>query len=111
MDVLKGEPIPVGLPDVDLSRVKSYLRKERKDKSLKLWSQLIVKITAQPAQEMMFATGSSQEMWRVFESHCAAKSEHERESVEDERNELRQKKGENIMLIHDRAKAIRIKLE
>ena len=111
MDVLKGKPIPLGLPDVDLSRVKSYFGEERKDKSLNLWSQLIAKITAQPAQEMIFAAGSPQETWRVFESHCAVKSEHERGTVEDERNELRQKKGENIMSIHDRAKAIRMKLE
>ena len=43
MDVLKGESIPVGLPDVDLSRRGSYVGEERVDKSLKLWSQLIIK--------------------------------------------------------------------
>ena len=43
---------------------------------------------------MIFAAGSPQEAWRVFESHYAV---NERESVEDEWNELRQKKGENIM--------------
>ena len=37
MDVLKGESIPVGGPDVDLSRLRSYFGKERVDKSLKLW--------------------------------------------------------------------------
>ena len=36
MDVLKGESIPVGLPDVDLSRLRSCFGKERVDKSLKL---------------------------------------------------------------------------
>ena len=43
MDVVKGESIPVGLPDVDLSRLRSYFEEERVDKSLKLWSQLIAK--------------------------------------------------------------------
>ena len=75
MDVLKGESIPVGIPDVDLSRLRSYLGEERVAKSLKLWSQLIAIITAQPVQEMIFATGSPQEAWRVFESHYAVKSE------------------------------------
>ena len=51
MDALKGESIPVGLPDVDLSRLRSYFGKERVDKPLKLWSQLIAKINAQPVQE------------------------------------------------------------
>ena len=41
MDVLKGESIPVGLPDVDLSRLRSYFGEERVAKSLKLWSQFI----------------------------------------------------------------------
>ena len=41
MDVLKSESIPVGLPDVDLSRVRSYFGEERGAKSLTLWSQLI----------------------------------------------------------------------
>ena len=111
MDVLKGESIPVGLPDVDLSRLRSYFGEERVDKSLKLWSQLIAKITAQPVQETMFAAGSPQEAWRVFESHYAVKSEHEREIVRDEWNELRQKEGENIMSFYGREKAIRMKLE
>ena len=84
MDVLKGESIPVGLPDVDLSRLRSCFGKERADKSFKLWSQLITRITAQPVQEMIFAAWSPQEAWRVFESHYAVKSEHEREMVEDE---------------------------
>ena len=66
------------------------------------------KITAQPVQEMIFVAGSPQEAWRVFESHYAV---NERESVEDEWNELRQKKGENIMSFYGRAKAIRMKLE
>ena len=57
---------------------------------------------------MIFAAGSPQEAWRVFESHYAV---NERESVEDEWNELRQKKGENIMSFYGRAKAIRMKLE
>ena len=60
---------------------------------------------------MIFAAGSPQEAWRVFESHYAVKSEHEREIVEDEWNELRQKEGENIMPFYRRAKAIRMKLE
>ena len=111
MDVLKGESIPVGIPDVDLSRLRSYLGEERVAKSLKLWSQLIAIITAQPVQEMIFAAGSPQEAWRVFESHYAVKSEVERERVEDEWNELRQKEGENIMSFYGRAKAIRVKLE
>ena len=97
MDVLKGESIPVGLPDVHLSRLRNLFGKERADKSLKLWSQLIAKITAQPVQEILFATGSPQEAWRVFQSHSAVKREHERKIVEDEWNELRQKKGENTM--------------
>ena len=84
VDVLTGESIPVGLPDVDLSRLRSYFGKKTVDKSLKLRSQLIAKLTAQPVQEMMFAAGSHQEAWRVFESHYAVKSEHEREIVEDE---------------------------
>ena len=46
MDVLKGESIPVGLPDVDLSRLRSYFGEERVTNSLKLWSQFISKITA-----------------------------------------------------------------
>ena len=41
MDVLKGESIPVGLPDVDLSRLRSCFGEERVAKSLKLWSQFI----------------------------------------------------------------------
>ena len=61
MYVLKGECIPVSLPDVDLSRLRSYFGEERVAKSLKLWSQFIAKITAQPAQEMIFAAGSPQE--------------------------------------------------
>ena len=64
--MLKGESIPVGLPDVDLSRLRSYFGEERVAKSLKVWSQLIAKITAQPIQEMIFAAGSPQEAWRVF---------------------------------------------
>ena len=84
MDVLKGELIPVGLPDVDLSRLRSYFGEERVAKSLKLWSQFIAKITAQRVQEMIFAAGSPQEAWRVFESHYAVKSGDEREMVEDE---------------------------
>ena len=110
MDVLRGESIPVGVPDVDLSRLRSYFGKERVDKSIKLWSQLIAKITAQPVQEINFAAGSPQEAWRMFESHYAVKSEYEREIVEDEWNELRQKEGENIMSFYGRAKAIRMKL-
>ena len=43
MDVLKGESIPVGLPDVDLSRLKSIFGEEKVAKSLKLWSQFIAK--------------------------------------------------------------------
>ena len=74
MNVLKGESIPVGLPDVDLSRLKSFYGEERVAKSLKRWSQFIAKITAQPVQEMIFAAGSLQEAWRVFESHYAVKS-------------------------------------
>ena len=54
MDVLKGESIPVGIPDVDLSRLRSVFGEERVAKSLKLWSQLIAKVTAQPVQEMIF---------------------------------------------------------
>ena len=81
MDVLKGESIPVGLPVVDLSRLRSYFGEERVAKSLKLWSQLIAKITAQPVQEMIFAAGSPQEAWRVFQSHYAVKSEDETEST------------------------------
>ena len=46
MDVLKGESIQVGLPDVDLSRLKSIFGEEKVAKSLKLWSQFIAKITA-----------------------------------------------------------------
>ena len=84
MIVLKGESIPVGVPDVDLSRLRSYFGEEKVDKSLKLWSQLIAKITAQPVQEMLFAAGSPQGAWTVFESHYAVKSEHEREIVENE---------------------------
>ena len=80
MDVLKGESIPVGLPDVDLSRLKNIFGEEKVAKSLKLWSQFIAKITAQPVQEMIFAAASPQEAWRVFESHYAVKSEDERES-------------------------------
>ena len=75
MDILKGESIPVGFPDVDLSRLRSYFGEERVATSPKLWSQLIAKVTAQPAQEMIFAAGSPQEAWRVFESHYAVKSE------------------------------------
>ena len=60
---------------------------------------------------MIFAAGSPQEAWRVFESHYAVKSEHEREIVEDEWNELRQKEGESIVSFYGRAKAIRMKLE
>ena len=111
MDVLKGESIPVGLPDVDLSGLKSFFGEERVAKSLKLWSQLIAKITAQPVPEMIFAAGSPQEAWRVFESHYAVKSEDERERVEDDWNELRQREGESIMSFYGRAKAIRMKLE
>ena len=111
MDVLKGESTAVGLPDVDLSRLRSNFWKERVDKSLKLWSQLIAKITAQPAQEMIFAAGSPPEAWRVSESHYAVKSEHEREIVEDEWNKLRHTEGKNIMSFYGRAKAIRMKLE
>ena len=33
---------------------------------------------------MIFASGSPQEAWKVFESHYAVKSEHEREKEEDE---------------------------
>ena len=79
MDVLKGESIPVGLPDVDLSRLRSYFGEERVAKSIKLWSQLIAKITAQPVQEMIFAAGSPQEAWGAFESHYAVKRKDERE--------------------------------
>ena len=111
MDVLKGESIPVGLPDVDLSRLKNIFGEEKVAKSLKLWSQFIAKITAQPVQEMIFAAASPQEAWRVFESHYAVKSEDERERVEDEWNELRQKEGESIMSFYGRAKAIRMKLQ
>ena len=60
---------------------------------------------------MIFAAGSPQEAWRVFESHYAVKSEDERERVEDEWNELSQKEGENIMSYYGRAKAIRMKLQ
>ena len=111
MDVLNGESISVGLPDVDLSRLRSYFGRGRVDKSLKLWSQLIAKITAQPVQEIFFAAGSPQEAWKVFQSHYAVKSEHERKIAEDEWNELRQKKGENTMLFYGGAKAIRMKLQ
>ena len=52
---------------------------------------------------MNFAAGSPQDAWRVFESHYAVKSEDERERMEDEWNELRQKQGENIMLFYGRA--------
>ena len=38
VDVLKGKSIPVGLPDVYLSRLRSYFGEERVAKSLKLWS-------------------------------------------------------------------------
>ena len=100
MDVLKVESIPVGLRDVDLSRLRSYFGEERVAKSLKLWSQFIAKITAQPVQENIFAAGSPQESRRVFDSLYAVKSEDERERVEDEWNELRQKEGENLSLIH-----------
>ena len=41
MDVLKGESIPVGLPDVDLTRLRSYFGEERVAKSLELWSHFI----------------------------------------------------------------------
>ena len=81
MDVLKGESIPVGLPDVDVSRLMSFFGEEIVTKSLKLWSQFISKITAQPVQEIIFAAGSPQEARRVFESHYAVKSEDERERV------------------------------
>ena len=84
--VLKGESIPVGLPDVDLSRLRSYFGGERVAKPLKLWSQFVAKNTAQPVQEMIFAAGSPQEAWRAFESHYAVKSEDDRERVEDEWN-------------------------
>ena len=47
----------------------------------------------------------------MFESHHAVKREDERERVEDEWNELRQKEGENIISFYGRAKAIRMKLE
>ena len=57
---------------------------------------------------MIFAAGSPQEAWRVFDSLYAVKSEDERERVEDEWNELRQKEGENIMSFYGRAKAIRM---
>ena len=60
---------------------------------------------------MLFAAGSPQEAWRVFESHYAVKREHEREIVKDEWNELRQKEGQNIRSFYGRAKAIRMKLE
>ena len=76
--MLKGESIPVGLPDVDLSRLKSIFGEEKVAKSLNLWSQFIAKITAQPVQEMVFAAASPQEAWRVFESHYAVKGEDER---------------------------------
>ena len=79
MDVLKGESIPVGLPDVDLSGLKSFFGEERVAKSLKLWSQLIAKITAQPVQEMIFAAGSPQEAWRVLSPTTLSKVR-ERES-------------------------------
>ena len=36
MDVLKGESIPVGLPDVDLSRLKSIFGEEKVAKSLRV---------------------------------------------------------------------------
>ena len=35
MDVLKGESIPVGLPDVDFSRLKSIVGEEKVAKSLR----------------------------------------------------------------------------
>ena len=60
---------------------------------------------------MIFAAGSPQDAWMVFDSHYAVKSEDERERVEDEWNELRQKEGEDIMSCYGRAKAIRVKLE
>ena len=47
----------------------------------------------------------------MFGSHHAVKSEDERERVEDEWNELRQKEGENIMSFCGRAKAITMKLQ
>ena len=80
-------------------------------KSPKLWSQFIAKITAQPVQEMIFAAGSPQEAWRVFESHYAVKSEDKRERVEDAYNELRRKEGENIMSFYGRPKAIRTNVQ
>ena len=99
MDVLKGKSIPVGLAHIDLSRLRSYFGEERVDKSLELSSQLIAKITAQPVHELFFAAGSSQEAWGVFESHYAVKSEHEREIVQGEWNELRQKEVKNINVV------------
>ena len=58
-----------------------------------------------------FLPRAHHDAWRVFESHYAVKSEGEREMVEDEWNELRQKEGENIMSLYGRAKAIMMKLE
>ena len=60
---------------------------------------------------MIFAAGSPQEAWRVFESRYAVKSEHEREKKEYEWNEVRQKEGENINSFYGRAKAMRMELE
>ena len=111
MNVLKGESIPLGLPDVDLSRLSSYFGEEGLDMSLKLWSQLIPKVTAQPVQEITFAAGSPEEAWTVVESYYAVKSEHEGEIVENEWNELDQKDGENIMSFYRGAKTIRVRLE
>ena len=74
-------------------------------------AQLIAKITAQLAQEMIFAAGSPQEAWRVFGCHYAFKSKRDREIVKDDWNELRQKEGENIMSFYGRARGIRMKLE
>ena len=47
----------------------------------------------------------------MFESHHAVKSEHEKEIVEDESNELRQEEGESIMSYYGRANAMRMKQE
>ena len=96
MDVLKGESIQVGLPDVDLSRLGSYFGEERVDKLLTLWSQLIAKITVQPVQEIIFAAESPEKHGGCLSPTTLSKV-NMREIVEDKWNELGQKEGENIM--------------
>ena len=51
---------------------------------------------------MIFAAGSPQDAWTVFESHYAVKGEDEKERVEDKWNELRQKEGKDIMSFYRR---------